>query len=74
MAREVLRKKTAAMPGPADVIFEPVPGDVDGDGQVNANDLATLLNQWGGPGSADLNHDGIVDAKDLATVLSNWTA
>ncbi len=51
-----------------------VPGDVDGDGQVNANDLATLLNQWGGPGSADLNHDGIVDAKDLATVLSNWTA
>ena len=51
-----------------------MPGDVDGDGQVNANDLATLLNQWGGPGSADLNHDGIVDAKDLATVLSNWTA
>ena len=40
MAREALRKKTAAMPGPADVIFEPVPGDVD---DVN---LKRLFQRW----------------------------
>jgi hypothetical protein len=49
------------------------PGDVNGDGAVNATDLALLLGQWGSSGSADLNHDGTVDANDLAIVLAGWT-
>ncbi len=50
-----------------------VPGDLNGDGLVNGADLANLLSQWGGAGSADLNGDGIVNGSDLATLLANWT-
>ena len=48
------------------------PADLNCDGSVNAQDLATLLSQWGGPGSADLNHDGIVGPQDLAVLLGAW--
>lgn len=48
------------------------PGDLNGDGTVNAADLAILLGQWGGPGSADLNGDGTVSAADLAILLGAW--
>jgi hypothetical protein len=47
-------------------------GDLDGDGLVNAADLAVLLGQWGGPGSADLNANGTVEGGDLATMLGAW--
>lgn len=47
-------------------------GDINGDGLVNGFDLATLLSQWGGPGSGDLNGDQIVGGSDLAFLLSNW--
>lgn len=47
-------------------------GDINGDGLVNGFDLATLLSQWGGPGSGDLNGDQIVGGADLAFLLSNW--
>ncbi len=49
--------------------------DLDGDGQVNATDLALLLGAWGGSGSAlpaDLNLDGLVNANDLALLLGAW--
>jgi hypothetical protein len=49
--------------------------DLNGDGVVNAADLATLLGSWGPlPGSnpADLNGDGIVNASDLALLLGAW--
>jgi Subtilase family len=49
-----------------------VTGDLDGDGLVGASDIATLLNQWGGPGSGDLNGNGIVEGSDIAILLSNW--
>jgi hypothetical protein len=49
-----------------------VAGDLNGDGIVGAPDLATLLNQWGGPGSGDLDGSGSVDAADIAALLSNW--
>ncbi len=49
-----------------------IPGDLNGDGVVNAADLAILLGQWGGPGSADLNGDGTVSAADLAILLGAW--
>ena len=49
-----------------------IPGDLNGDGKVDAADLATLLSSWGTPG-ADLNGDNGTDASDLAILLSNWS-
>jgi len=54
------------------------PADFNGDGVVNAVDLATLLAQWGPcppPPSVcatDLDGNGVVDASDLAFLLANW--
>ena len=49
------------------------PADLNGDGLVNATDLATLLGQWGATsGVADVNGDGIVDAIDLALLMGAW--
>lgn len=48
------------------------PYDLDGDGVVNASDLAIVLSNWGGAKAGDVNDDGIVDASDIALVLSNW--
>jgi hypothetical protein len=48
-------------------------GDINGDGSVNASDLAILLGAWGGPSpSADLDASGTVDASDLAILLGAW--
>ncbi|TVQ32690.1 MAG: hypothetical protein EA376_04815 [Phycisphaeraceae bacterium] len=55
-----------------------VPGDVNGDGVVNAQDLGILLGSWGfcpePPAScpADINGDGVVNAQDLGILLGNW--
>jgi len=49
------------------------PGDLNGDGIVNAADLAILLGAWGTSGPGDFNGDGIVNAADLATLLGYWT-
>lgn len=48
--------------------------DLDGDGNVDAFDLASLLGSWGPcPGCpADFNGDGAVDAFDLAQLLGHW--
>ena len=51
-----------------------VPGDLNGDGTVNAADLSNLLSNWGGAGSGDINGDGTVDAADLAALLAAWTS
>lgn len=52
------------------------PGDIDGNGSIDAVDLGLLLSQWGGPGSArggaDLDGDGVVGATDLAGLLGGW--
>jgi hypothetical protein len=49
--------------------------DLNGDGLVNAADLALLLNGWGAcVGCAgDLNRDGTVGAADLAIMLNAWS-
>ncbi len=49
-------------------------GDLDGDGDVDAADLAALLAAWGSGGpDGDLDLDGDVDAADLALLLAGWT-
>ncbi len=47
--------------------------DLNGDGVVNAADLAALLGAWGTNNcSADLNGDGTVNAADLSILLGAW--
>ncbi|HMN96945.1 MAG TPA: FG-GAP-like repeat-containing protein [Phycisphaerales bacterium] len=57
-------------------VADPVscPGDVDGDGIVDGNDLGGLLAAWGDRGESpyDLNFDGIVNGEDLAILLADW--
>ena len=53
------------------------PGDTNGDGRINAADLALLLSTWGPVpagrrGAADFDGDGDVDAADLGFLLTNW--
>ena len=55
---------------------EPVPGDLDGDGDVDLADLAILLAHYGMSGAGyedgDLDGDGDVDLADLSTLLANY--
>ncbi|MFM1803917.1 MAG: hypothetical protein RL136_796 [Planctomycetota bacterium] len=49
------------------------PADLDGNGTIDAADLAMLLGAWNSGGSpADLDGSGTVDAADLATLLGSW--
>lgn len=56
----------------------PVPGDVDGDGCVDAGDLGLILAAFGaspqgaGLHLADVNADTRVDAEDIGLMLSAW--
>lgn len=50
-----------------------IPGDLDGDGDVDGADLGILLSQWQSSGSADLDGNGVVDGADLGILLSNWS-
>jgi len=50
-----------------------IPGDLNGDGVVDGEDLGLLLNLWGtNDASADLDGNGIVDGADLGILLANW--
>ncbi len=48
------------------------PADLNGDAQVNANDLSVVLANWGGAGNGDVNGSGTVDAIDLSAILAAW--
>ncbi len=54
----------------------PCPGNANGDGLVDFNDLNIVLASWGMavvPGTnGDVNGDGLVDFNDLNIVLANW--
>jgi hypothetical protein len=47
-------------------------GDLDGNGQVNLEDLATLLASFGQDNGGDLNGDGLTSLQDLAIVLGHF--
>jgi hypothetical protein len=46
------------------------PGDLNGDGAVNADDLGLLLAAFGGTDAGDLNGDGLTNADDLGLLLA----
>ena len=49
------------------------PGDVDGDGDVDLNDLLAMLAAWGSNDpAADLNGDGVVNVDDLMILLGEF--
>jgi trimeric autotransporter adhesin len=57
-----------------------IPGDLNGDGVIDAADLLILLEAWGACPSpeksecpADLNGNDVVDGGDLLILLSNWS-
>lgn len=51
----------------------PCPGDLLGDGKVDAADLGYLIADWGAVDSPfDLDGSGVVDAGDLGVLLGNW--
>jgi hypothetical protein len=55
----------------------PCPGDFDGNGAVDLNDLANLLAHFGGPANAcqgDMDGNGIIDLTDLAQLLARFGA
>jgi hypothetical protein len=50
------------------------PGDLNGDGIVDGQDLNELLGWWGtGWEHGDLDGDGTVGGEDLLVLLANWT-
>ena len=51
-----------------------IPGDVNGDGIVNTEDLLLLLAAWGECQGCpeDLNGDGVVNTTDLLALLAAW--
>ncbi|MBL8744848.1 MAG: DUF642 domain-containing protein [Phycisphaerae bacterium] len=53
------------------------PGDADGDGGVNFNDITRVLEFWNfnyapGTGAGDVTCDGVVAFTDITRVLENW--
>ncbi len=49
------------------------PADLNGSGEVESGDLASLLAMWEFPGGpSDLDDSGTVDSGDLAIVLAAW--
>jgi subtilisin family serine protease len=53
------------------IVIEPqCPGDLNGDGVVNADDLGVLLAAFGATDAGDINGDGVTNADDLGVLLS----
>ena len=52
-----------------------MPGDVNHDGIVNAQDVAFVASDWMRTGTniaGDANGDGIINASDISTIAANW--
>ncbi|MCH2132796.1 MAG: hypothetical protein MK116_03500, partial [Phycisphaerales bacterium] len=53
----------------------PCPGDLDGNGQVDVEDLLAVLAAFGSTDAgADINGDGMVDVEDVLMLLANWNS
>ncbi|MBI5864184.1 MAG: hypothetical protein HZB38_06730 [Planctomycetes bacterium] len=67
---------TQSVPMPTRVPSSPnLPGDLDGDGDVDLADLAILLSDFGcttPPCAGDINGDGVTDLGDLTILLANF--
>ncbi|MEE2907733.1 MAG: S8 family peptidase [Planctomycetota bacterium] len=50
----------------------PCEGDVNGDGQVNVEDVLIVIAQFGGSGDGDVDGDGTVGTDDLLIVIASW--
>ena len=48
------------------------PADLNGDGQVNFADLASVLSGWNTSDAGDANGDGVTNFEDLQLILSFW--
>jgi len=55
-------------------------GDINGDSEVDLNDLILLGAAWGKStgetgysAAADINSDGVIDINDLILLGANWT-
>ncbi len=48
--------------------------DLNGDHNVDGNDLTSVLSQWGTNGTADFSQDQNVGGEDLTILLSAWGA
>lgn len=49
------------------------PGDVDGSGETDAEDLLAVINAWStADPAADVNDDATVDVDDLLAVINGW--
>ena len=58
-------------------IQQGIPGDLDGDGQVDVSDFLILLASWGPCDHCencppDLDHDCVVGVSDFLILLANW--
>ncbi len=51
-----------------------LPGDVDGNGVIDVNDILALIVAWGPCEGCveDLNGDGFVNVNDIIELISNW--
>ena len=57
------------------VVPDPCPADVNGDGEVDVEDLVEVILAWGTDDAvADVNSDGAVDVQDLTEVIVTWGA
>jgi hypothetical protein len=50
------------------------PGDLNGDGNVNVNDVLRIISNWGGEGREDLDGNSVVNVTDLLSLLDSWGA
>jgi hypothetical protein len=65
---------TLTIDGPLDGCDnEPCPGDTNGDGLADVNDILFIIKYYGTTNAdADLNDDGIVDVNDLLLLIQYY--